>query len=876
MAAPTSTNNVTVRKLSSTISSLWDKIKNTFATKDSPALTGTPTAPTAAAGTNTTQIATTAFVKTATTNLLAEADAMLYKGTISGSTASASYGGLTVAADKGHTYKVTAAGKVNGIAVEVGDMLICNTDGTAAATSSNYSTIAANWDYVQTNLDGVVVGPASSTSGNIPLFDGTTGKLIKNSSYSPSSFASSGHNHDSVYFKSSGSVTLVSGSATKIGTSNGADVKLTLPTIPSGTQLVYDCGTGSTSGTDFDNALAAFNAGKWVIIRNDGTVYYCVGTYNSGLRFKKLANDANDIKVDTLSWTRGSAPTAGTQLTAALSGHTHTIANVSGLTDALAGKQDTLPTTWNSSTSPSFGVSLVEGGIDQSLKNISQDSSAIGTDTMFLRHDAIGQSSSWKASNVSVLWNWIKGKIADVLSLTTRENDTPYFGGLASQAISANSALTAGACTGNSATATASRFAETLWAGSANGAHVFATIDTTDPDHPVSEGKIEIGSSGSAYTKITPNAITSASQGGGYSLGGTTLSLNGTGYGSVTLQYSGGLELSNSANQFAIKVDNINENITVAKSNNTTTISGPQITTPKLTFDLAGSTNRVSLQVNSSANDALRICSASEPLTLFGLVASSFTGNLTGNVTGRCSGSVDYVQNTDSGTIANNAPFSSCKTYFEGSSMTDDTIKMVYNVPGDEKTLIFSKNGTYGSILRWGYTDPYLYIARKQAGTWMSSDFEKISAGSADTATKATEDRNGNVIDTTYLPRNNINIVPANNQLNSSLTLTQSYQNFDTWGSQSSSTYQAYVIQIAVEITSLISEPMQIQVQCLQNDALLGIVHDINLPAYGSVTIPFSLNCIGNSFKEQIKYTYCNATPKVKIFHSYTRMSVGK
>jgi hypothetical protein len=35
------------------------------ADKDSPALTGTPTAPTAASGTNTTQLATTAFVKTA-------------------------------------------------------------------------------------------------------------------------------------------------------------------------------------------------------------------------------------------------------------------------------------------------------------------------------------------------------------------------------------------------------------------------------------------------------------------------------------------------------------------------------------------------------------------------------------------------------------------------------------------------------------------------------------------------------------------------------------------------------------------------------------------------------------------------------------------
>ena len=35
---------------------------------DSPALTGTPTAPTAAVGTNTTQLATTAFVQSATKN----------------------------------------------------------------------------------------------------------------------------------------------------------------------------------------------------------------------------------------------------------------------------------------------------------------------------------------------------------------------------------------------------------------------------------------------------------------------------------------------------------------------------------------------------------------------------------------------------------------------------------------------------------------------------------------------------------------------------------------------------------------------------------------------------------------------------------------
>lgn len=146
----------------------------------SPALTGTPTAPTAATGTDTTQIATTAFVNAEIEAKMGESDAMVYKGTLAGGSTGA-YGALTPAANRGYTYKVTTAGLIDGVRVEVGDMLICNTDNTAAATANNYSTIAANWDFIQGNQDGVVVGPSSATSGNVALFDGATGKLIKDS-----------------------------------------------------------------------------------------------------------------------------------------------------------------------------------------------------------------------------------------------------------------------------------------------------------------------------------------------------------------------------------------------------------------------------------------------------------------------------------------------------------------------------------------------------------------------------------------------------------------------------------------------------------------------------------------------------------------------
>lgn len=156
------------------------------------ALSGTPTAPTANAGTNTTQIATTAFVTTAISNSFAANDAMQFKGTIAGGS-TGNYGALTAAANSGDTYKVSTAGKINGVPVEVGDMLICTVDSTAAATADNYATIAANWAVIQTNIDGAVTGPSSATDGNFALFNGATGKIIKNSSYSPSSFAAASH-----------------------------------------------------------------------------------------------------------------------------------------------------------------------------------------------------------------------------------------------------------------------------------------------------------------------------------------------------------------------------------------------------------------------------------------------------------------------------------------------------------------------------------------------------------------------------------------------------------------------------------------------------------------------------------------------------------
>lgn len=100
---------------------------------------------------------------------IAANDAMVFKGTLAA-------GATLPAADRGHTYRASSSGTISTLKVEIGDMLICMTDETVANTP-------ANWTVIQTNIDGAVVGPSSSVANRVAIFDGTTGKIIKDSGY---------------------------------------------------------------------------------------------------------------------------------------------------------------------------------------------------------------------------------------------------------------------------------------------------------------------------------------------------------------------------------------------------------------------------------------------------------------------------------------------------------------------------------------------------------------------------------------------------------------------------------------------------------------------------------------------------------------------
>lgn len=122
------------------------------------------------------KVATQKAVKTYFAGQIAALNVQVFKGTIDCST-NPNY----PAADAGATYVVSVAGKIGGAAgatVEAGDLLLCLVDATAAGTQA---AVGANWDILQMNLNGAVTGPATSGSATIPVFNGTTGKVISDS-----------------------------------------------------------------------------------------------------------------------------------------------------------------------------------------------------------------------------------------------------------------------------------------------------------------------------------------------------------------------------------------------------------------------------------------------------------------------------------------------------------------------------------------------------------------------------------------------------------------------------------------------------------------------------------------------------------------------
>ena len=127
---------------------------NLLAPKASPALTGTPTAPTADLGTNNTQIATTAFVAQTVAN--AQIGKAAFQGTVD------SQSDIPNVYKKGYHWLVQTAGTYFTYVCEVGDIIYCVADSDATHEAS--WSIEKDFTVIQNNLDIAIISNAEIDS----------------------------------------------------------------------------------------------------------------------------------------------------------------------------------------------------------------------------------------------------------------------------------------------------------------------------------------------------------------------------------------------------------------------------------------------------------------------------------------------------------------------------------------------------------------------------------------------------------------------------------------------------------------------------------------------------------------------------------------
>lgn len=234
-------------------------------------------------------------------NAFAANDAMIFKGTLgTGGTITS----LPATHNAGWTYRVITASTYAGKVCEVGDLMICVTDSTSAND--------AHWVVAQTNIDGAVTGPATSTDAHVAVFSGTTGKLIKDSGFTiAKSVPSDAKFTDTTYGAEKG-ISLTSG---KFGHSNTAITAQT-------TQAVYPIkidayghitGYGSaqtilTIGTGASNAAAgnhthttSITSGGTSQINLSANTAYTLTAGGTTVVFKTPADGNTDTKVNVVA-----------------------------------------------------------------------------------------------------------------------------------------------------------------------------------------------------------------------------------------------------------------------------------------------------------------------------------------------------------------------------------------------------------------------------------------------------------------------------------------------------------------------------------------------------------------------------------------------
>lgn len=211
-----------------------------------------PTAPTAAAGTSTTQIATTEFVTNAVAQGFVANDAMVFKGLIGSNQPITQL--PTSGYNAGWTYRVANAGTFAGEYCEVGDLLIAINDGPASGSS----VINTDWGKVEHNIDGAVFRGSGASNSSV------------------------GSSTQPVYVNGSGIITAITGAIANDTTGNAATA----------TQTKFLMNRGGSTVTIQDNI---WNHNQTPFNHTNAATVWHQRWKQSGLTYTPLSGDATAI-----------------------------------------------------------------------------------------------------------------------------------------------------------------------------------------------------------------------------------------------------------------------------------------------------------------------------------------------------------------------------------------------------------------------------------------------------------------------------------------------------------------------------------------------------------------------------------------------------
>lgn len=208
-------------------------------------------------------LATKEYVENTFASAIATADAMIYKGTIGTGGTVTSLPSTT--AKTGWTYKVITAGSYAGQTCEVGDMIVCLTDGS--------SSVAATWTVIQTNIDGAVIGPANVSDGQVAIFNGVSGKSIKAVDASKLTVGTASKTANSLSLKVGSTTKTFNGSSAVTATLSNNSIEIPVP-------KVYETST-STNTTSIPASTHGCGTKPIVQCYEDGAVVVCAISIDS-------------------------------------------------------------------------------------------------------------------------------------------------------------------------------------------------------------------------------------------------------------------------------------------------------------------------------------------------------------------------------------------------------------------------------------------------------------------------------------------------------------------------------------------------------------------------------------------------------------------